>query len=75
MNRYEKEGEMGWSRGTALMESVMTAAIKAIPADDTRKEFYKRVIDAFEDADWDNQEECMGRDDAFDDAMKELHPE
>lgn len=65
---------MGWSSGTEIFSSVITAATKAIPDEEVRKEFYKEVIDAFEDADWDTQDECMGEDEAFDAAIKELHP-
>jgi len=56
------------------MSAVITATTKAIPDEEVRKEFYKEVINAFEDADWDTQDECMGEDDAFDTAINELHP-
>lgn len=33
-----------------------------------------KVIAAFVDSDWDTQDECLGRDEAYDAAMRELHP-
>ncbi len=66
---------MGWSSGTELMSAVITAAKKAIPNEEARKTFYREVIEAFESADWDTQDECIGEDDAFDEAIKELHPD
>ena len=65
---------MGWSSGTMLFSSVIIAAKKAIPDMEKRKEFYKEIIDAFEDADWDTQDECMGEDGAYDEAIREMHP-
>lgn len=65
---------MGWSSGTRLFSSVITAAKKAIPDMEKRKTLYKEIIDAFEDADWDTQDECMGEDGAYDEAIREMHP-
>jgi hypothetical protein len=65
---------MGWSSGTELFSSVITSAKKSMPDAETRKMFYKEVINAFEDQDWDTQDECVGVDTAFDEALKELHP-
>ena len=66
---------MGWSSGTRLMSAVITATKKAIPDEEIRKAFYKEVIEAFEDADWDTQDECMGEDESYDVAVKEMHPD
>ena len=66
---------MGWSSGTELMSRVITATRKVIPDEKTRKEFYKEIIDAFEDYDWDTENECLGEDSAYDDALKEMHPD
>ncbi len=61
---------MGWASGSELMDSVIKAAKVAIPTLATRKKFYTKVIDAFQDRDWDTEEECMGADPAFDAALK-----
>lgn len=66
---------MGWASGTDLMSEIIDAAKEAIPEDWKRKEFYKKVISAFEDMDWDCQGECLREDPAFDDALKKLHPD
>lgn len=66
---------MGWSGGSELFREVIKAAVKAIPDNKARKSFYKDIIPAFEDNDWDTQNECLGRDSAYDDAMWELYPD
>lgn len=40
-----------------------------------RERIYVRLIDAFENDDWDTQDECRGRDKAFDAALKNAHPD
>jgi hypothetical protein len=40
-----------------------------------RKVFYEVLVPVMEDFDWDNQDECRGKDPAFDDALSVLHPE
>jgi hypothetical protein len=66
---------MGWSSGTALMWAIIDAAKVAINDHETRVQFYKEVIDAFEDHDWDCQSECLGGDAAYDEALNYLHPD
>jgi hypothetical protein len=36
---------------------------------------YIGIIEELENHDWDTQEESLGQDDVFDEALKELHPE
>lgn len=66
---------MGWASGSGLFTEIMKAARKAIPDRAKRSAFYLEIIGAFENEDWDTQDECRGSDKAFDDALKELHPE
>ena len=66
---------MGWSSGTELMGSIIDLARKHIKSDKDRKAFFVGCIDAFEDADWDCQDECIGDDAMFDEALKQLHPD
>ena len=56
------------------MDGIIEAAQEHIPYDETRYLFYKDVIPVLEREDWDTPGECMGNDDAFDKAMRELHP-
>lgn len=65
---------MGWASGSSLMDSVIDAAKSAIDDRELRIGFYKKVINAFEAHDWDTQNECEGRDDAFDEALYEIYP-
>jgi hypothetical protein len=66
---------MGWNKGSELMDRIIQAAGKHIPDAEARKMFYREVIDAFEDLDWDTENESMGQDEAFDRALRELHPD
>jgi len=66
---------MGWASGTYIMEDIIKAAQEHISETTNRREFYKKVIKAFESGDWDCQTECIGRDNAFDEALKELYPD
>ena len=66
---------MGWASGSSLFDYLIEVAQEFIPNDKKRKEFYKRMINAFEGEDWDTQSECIGQDDAFDEALVELHPD
>ena len=67
---------MGWSSGSELMDKVIQGALEAMPFDvEARKTLYRRVIPAFEDADWDTPDECMDQDPAFDEVFKEVSPE
>jgi hypothetical protein len=66
---------MGWASGNRLFLEIIQSAKKHIPDPKIRKEFYKEVIIAFEDHDWDTQDECLGEDKAFTEAIKELHPD
>lgn len=66
---------VGWSSGSELYDGVIEAALLAIPDLDKRVTFHMNVIDSFENEDWDTQEECLGRDEAFDIALRKLHPD
>jgi hypothetical protein len=65
---------MGWCSGSDIFDDLITCAQKYIPDNKKREEFYKEMIRSFEGHDWDCQDECIGTDDAFDAALKELHP-
>jgi hypothetical protein len=66
---------MGWASGSQIMWRVMETAQRYIPNETQRCEFYREIIDAFEDQDWDTQDECLGMDPMFDAAMQYLHPD
>ena len=66
---------MGWASGSSLMDEIIDAAVEVGIDDVTRKEFYEKIIEAFEDQDCDTLQECEGKDTAFDAAIKAVHPE
>ena len=66
---------MGWSSAGGIIDVIIKSSKKYIPDNKKRKEFYIKVIEAFEDHDWDTQDECMDVDKAFDLALKEIHPD
>lgn len=61
---------MGWGSGSRLADRLIEAAKIAISDEDERSEFYAHMIDAFEDADCDTLDECMGSDPIFDRLLK-----
>lgn len=66
---------MGWAGGSRLFDEVIQAAKLRVEDYEARVAFYEEVIEAFEDEDWDTQDECLGEDPAFDEALYNLHPE
>ena len=61
---------MGWSGGTDIAQAVIKAIKPRVKDAKTRTKIYKDIIDALESADWDNQDEVIGLDDAFDKALE-----
>lgn len=60
---------MGWASGSELFGSLIRTMRKHVPDAKVRTKVYKAMIKAFEDADWDTQDECEGMDPAFDKAL------
>lgn len=65
---------MGWSSGTKIMSDIIDTIKPRVEDPESRRYIYHKIIMAFEVGDWDTQSECMGRDAAFDAALKDLHP-
>jgi hypothetical protein len=65
---------MGWSSGSGLFDDVIEAVKEHVPDDAARKNIYAKLIGAFEEHDWDTEEECLGKDPMFDAALRERHP-
>lgn len=63
---------MGWSSGSELFDKIIEAVQPAVHDEAAREAIYANIIPAFEDQDWDTQDECMGKDPAFDKALKKL---
>ena len=66
---------MGWSSGSELFDEVILAIQPAVPDAVKRQAVYYKLITAFEAQDWDTQDECLGKDPAFDAALKEMYPD
>jgi len=66
---------MGWSSGTTLMEKVIHTTKATVNDHGMRMALYRGFIVAFEDADWDNLDEVVGIDDAYDEVVHLMYPE
>jgi predicted lipid-binding transport protein (Tim44 family) len=66
---------MGWASGSQLMSEVIAAIADKMDDHDTKVEIFESIIEAFEDADCDTLQECLDEDDAFDEALKNIHPD
>lgn len=65
---------MGWASGSRLASELIDVAKVTITNEDERASFYEKMIYAFEDADCDTLDECVGIDDVFDEVWDELYP-
>lgn len=65
---------MGWASASIIMSDIIRGVSPVVPDKDTRKAIYVPIIKSLEDGDWDTQGECLGEDEAYDEAIKELHP-
>lgn len=66
---------MGWAGGSSVMGSIIHGVKKRFSHDaGVRRDIYKIVIRALDGHDWDTHDECFGQDEAFDEAMKVVHP-
>ena len=66
---------MGWSGGSRAMGAIITALQGEVLDKETRVRIYEKVVAELEDMDWDNQDECLGDDEAFDEVMVKMHPD
>jgi hypothetical protein len=65
---------MGWGRGSDLMEEIIPIVENLYVGSIGETEAFKQLIELFEDYDCDNLIELEGISEAFDDALKEVHP-
>lgn len=66
---------MGWSSGSLLFSNIIELLQKHVPDEEARQAVYVQLIDAFEDFDCDTLQECEGEDEAFDSAIRDVHPD
>lgn len=62
---------MGWSSGSELFSEIIFSVKSEVKDNEARKRIYRHLIRAFEDQDWDTQDECCGEDDAYDAIFEE----
>lgn len=72
--RQRRGFDMGWSRGSQVMSTIIGQLKTHMPDVEARKIVYEILIEEFEDMDWDTQQECMGEDLIFDEIMRNRHP-
>jgi hypothetical protein len=63
---------MGWSSGTTLFEHVIETVQFHVPDFDTRYNMYVELVSAFGAHDWDNLDEVVGIDPAYDQFYNEF---
>jgi hypothetical protein len=66
---------MGWASGSALFHDLILSLQDAEVDAPTRAKIYDAMIEAFENMDWDTQQECEGEDPVYDKVLKERNPE
>jgi len=66
---------MGWSSGTPLFATILEVVQENVTNPDIRKKIYLPILSAFEDADWNNVEECLDIDPVFDEIYQDMYPD
>jgi len=66
---------MGWASGSGLFSRVIEVIQENVEDHDDRVAIYEELIEAFSDSDWDTQDECLGEDKAYDEALYNVFPE
>ena len=64
---------MSWSSASAIVDELIALAVICVPYG-KRYKFYSDLIRIFENHDWTGVLECMGADEQFDTAARDLHP-
>ena len=65
---------MGWGSGATIFEKVIISLQHHVPDFEQRVDIYTDLIEAFEEGDWDTQDDCRGIDKAYDEALDTLYP-
>lgn len=66
---------MGWASGSRVFGEIIEILRDNVPEDKIRKDIYSKLIDVFCEMDCDTLDECVGDDDAYDEAYFEVFPE
>lgn len=66
---------MGWASGSQLCTHIIETVHFHVKDEETRGNMYVEIISAFEAADCDTLDECLGIDPAFDEIFKTAYPD
>ena len=66
---------MGWASGSSLFSDIIETIQFHVPDEDTRGNMYVELISAFEAADCDTLDECLGEDPVFDSVFNTACPD
>lgn len=61
---------MGWGSASGHMNRLIDAMVKHVPDARARRAVYRAMIREFRAGDWDTDGDCIGRDPAFDAALR-----
>lgn len=65
---------MGWASGSEVMCGVIRAVKAEVTDKEARKRIYAPIIETLRDADWDTEDECLDRDEAYDELYDAEYP-
>ncbi len=57
------------------MKVIIKQVKECVPSAVLRVRIYQPIVEAFDDLDWDTRSECLGGDVAFDEVLREAHPD
>jgi len=66
---------MSWGGGGDIASDMIKSFQKHVPGRWARMRLYYDLIKSLESQDWDDYCDLLGRDRAFDDIMKQIHPD
>ena len=61
---------MGWASGSDVMDGFIQRSEGF--SEEARVMFYRAIIPALQMADWDTEEECLGKDPVYDQVLREF---
>lgn len=74
-NRERIWNKMGWASGSQIYDEIIDCLLEEVEDKESRKRIHKKIILAFKNKDWDTACECLDKDEAFDEALREIDPD
>jgi hypothetical protein len=66
---------MSWKSGGKILQELIVIIKDRVEDEDTRIDIYQDIITLFEDSDYDNFQDHIGEDSAYDSAYQKVFPE